>query len=277
MGFLGIAAPGGVLARLGGQVVGAECLFHATAGCNNGLLREMDRVRAHIGNEAFLVKALGRAHGLAGGEAQLAVGLLLQGAGGEGGHRATGGGLGLHLGHPPGLAGRGLFEGLSVLLLQKPHRQPRFDGAGVLVKVRPRGDAFASHVGEPCFKSLLMVLQPGLQVPVGTGTKGQARVLPLHQKAHRHGLHPSGGEAVGHLFPQQGREGIAHQAIQHTAHFLGLHQVLVKITGLCQRPVNGLLGDLVKHQPLHRNLGLEQLQQVPTDGFPFPVFISGQE
>ena len=121
------------------------------------------------------------------------------------------------------------------------------------------------------------MLQLGFQVPVGAGAKGQARALPLHQKPHRHGLHPPGGEAVGHLFPQQGREAVPHQAIQHPARFLGLHQVLVKVTGMGQRPVDGLPCDLVKHQALHRHLGLEQFQQVPTDGFPFPVFVGGQK
>ncbi len=132
-------------------------------------------------------------------------------------------------------------------------------------------------MGEPRLEHLLPVLQPGLQIPVGAGPEGQARALPLHQQPHRYGLHPSGREAVGHLFPQQGREGVAHQAIQHTARLLGLHQVLVKVARVRQRPVDGLPGDLVEHQALHRNLGLEQLQQVPAYGFPLPIFIGGQK
>ena len=56
----------------------------------DGLLRQVDRVGPHVGDEAALVQPLGRAHRVAGAEPQLAVGFLLQRRGGERRRRAAG-------------------------------------------------------------------------------------------------------------------------------------------------------------------------------------------
>ena len=51
-----------------------------------------------------------------------------------------------------------------------------------------------------------------------------------------------------------------------------MDELHVELTGVVQSSRDGLFGDLVKHHPLHRHLGCEQLQQVPADAFAFPVF-----
>src|SRR5204863_7820102 len=64
----------------------------------NGLLRQGHRVGTHVGDVAAFVEILGDRHGALGGEAELATCFLLQGRGTEGGVRAAGVRLGLHLG-----------------------------------------------------------------------------------------------------------------------------------------------------------------------------------
>ena len=56
-----------------------------------------------------------------------------------------------------------------------------------------------------------------------------------------------------------------------------MNKLHVQITGLIQSFADGFFGDLVKHHPLHRNLGGQQLQQVPADAFPFAIFVRGQQ
>ncbi len=43
-----------------------------------------------------------------------------------------------------------------------------------------------------------------------------------------------------------------------------------------QSLLDGFFRDLVKHQPMHRHLGLQQFMKMPTDGLPFAVFVRRQ-
>ena len=56
-----------------------------------------------------------------------------------------------------------------------------------------------------------------------------------------------------------------------------MDQLHVQIAGLVQSLADGFLGDLVEHHPLDRNLGCQQLQQVPADAFALPVFVRRQQ
>ena len=56
-----------------------------------------------------------------------------------------------------------------------------------------------------------------------------------------------------------------------------MHQLHVELTGLIQCLADRLLGDLVKHHPLDRHLGGEQLQQMPADALPFAVLVRGEQ
>ena len=46
---------------------------------------------------------------------------------------------------------------------------------------------------------------------------------------------------------------------------------------MLQGVLNCLLGDLVKHQPLDRDRGLEHLEQVPGDGLALAILIGGEQ
>ena len=99
----------------------------------------------------------------------------------------------------------------------------------------------------------------------------------MHQQADGDGLNPAGAQAPSHLFPEERREGVAHQAIQDAPRFLGMDKLHVELAGLLQGSPDGFLGDLVEHHPLDRNLRVQELQQVPADGLTFPVFVGREE
>ena len=277
MGLLGIAAFGGVLARLRAEVIGAVLIAHAAAGCRNRLLAEMHRVGAHVGDVAALIQALGCAHRFASGKAQFAVGLLLQGAGGEGRSRPAGGGFFLNVGHRPGFAIDGLQQPLGIGFAEQLDLGAGLDGTSALIEIAAGGNALTSQMAELGFKTDALMLQLGLEIPVAAAAEGTPGPLPLHQQPHRHRLHAAGREPPGHLLPEQRRNRVAHQAIENAPGFLGMHQLHVELAGLAQGALDRLFGDLVEHHALHRHLGVQQLQQVPADRFPFAVFIGCEQ
>ena len=130
MGFLSVFHLRGVDARLVRNVVGTIELGSLVASRVNGLLRQGHRVGTHVGDVAAFVEILGDRHGALGGEAELATCFLLQGRGTEGGVRAAGVRLGLHLGDGE----RSLFKGL------------RDSGRGNFVKAAHAGNEVAVGV-----------------------------------------------------------------------------------------------------------------------------------
>jgi hypothetical protein len=95
----------------------------------------------------------------------------------------------------------------------------------------------------------------------------------------RHGLHAAGGEAAAHFVPQQRRDLVAHQPVQHAARLLRVHQVDVDLAGF-SKPSDGLLGDLVEHHAVELRAAVlffrELFLQVPADGFAFAVRVGRQ-
>ncbi|CAI8209446.1 MAG: Uncharacterised protein [Prochlorococcus marinus str. MIT 9313] len=56
-----------------------------------------------------------------------------------------------------------------------------------------------------------------------------------------------------------------------------MDQLHVEISGLIKSLSNGFFGDLVKHHPLDRHFGSQQLQQMPADAFALSIFVSCQQ
>ena len=123
---------------------------------------------------------------------------------------------------------------------------------------------------------------------LGTGTGGEHRRdaegalavevedLPFtfHDDADRDALHTACAQARLNLAPEHGAELITHQAIQHTAGLLGIHEVDIDLARVGDGLHHRRLGDLVEGDALH--LAVRQFQrflQVPADGFPFAVFV----
>ena len=84
-------------------------------------------------------------------------------------------------------------------------------------------------------------------VQYSTGIEGADFRLAVHDQAQRHGLHASGGKPPADLVPQQRRNLVAHQAVQHAARLLRVHQVLVDFAGMLERGLDRLRRDFVEH------------------------------
>ncbi len=57
---------------------------------------------------------------------------------------------------------------------------------------------------------------------------------------------------------------------------MSLHQARIDLPRAAERLLDGVFGDLVKHQPVDRHFGLEQLEQVPGDRFTLAIFVRRQ-
>ena len=261
---LGLEAAGGV-----GEVLLAVADPGKLPGGGDGILGNTQGVGTHVGDQthsAFalnvhaFIQLLGNGHGPAGTHVQLAAGLLLEGAGDEGGRGGPALVLALDVADGEGgiLDGREdfvhLLLGLQLHLLL-PAPELGLEGAQV------GGDA----------------VQMGLQGPVFLGNEGPDLGLPLGHQTGGHGLDTACRQASADLLPQEGGELVAHHTVQDPAGLLGIHQVLVNVTGGRDALGDHLLGDLIEGDPLGLAVGqLQQLFQVPGNGFAFPVRVSCQ-
>ena len=276
VGLLGVLGLGLVAARLIREVIGAVALGHVAADLLQGLVGQVDRVGAHVGNQAHgpaadvhpLVELLGDAHGALGGEAELARRLLLEGGGDKGRRRVALALLALDTLDaelPPGGSDQALF-----------HRpRPGLVADGELL------DLVTLILNEPPLEGLALLGGIGEDRPVLPGLEGLDLLLALDDQAQGRALHPPGGEAAAYLLPQQGGEVEAHQVVQGTARLLGIDQVGGQLPGMGHCLLDGALGDLVEHHPVDRPLAelaaaLEQFVQVPGDGLPLPVRVRRQ-
>ena len=114
------------------------------------------------------------------------------------------------------------------------------------------------------------------QVPIRGGHECHALAFALDNQPHGNALHASSRESRTHLAPQQGRHLVAEKPIDDPARFLGSNQRVVDIARVFQGLADGLFRDFVKHQPVHGNVGLQQLAQMPANGLPFAVFVRRQ-
>ena len=215
------------------------------------LIAKPQGIGTHIGNEAqgsltlhiyAFVELLGDHHGLLGSHVQLPGSLLLQGRGGEG---RCGGPLLLrllHVGNGEGLAGNIGNDSIGLgLILQLP-----FLFLTIIM----------GHKGA----GLLQPVQRHIKAPVFLWLEGPDLLLPVHHHPGGNALDTSGGKPSANLFPQQGRELIAHDPVQNPAGLLGIHQVIVDIPGMLDGVLDHLLGDLVEGDPV--GLLLRELQEL---------------
>src|SRR6266566_6256063 len=199
VGFLRVAGPGLVPARLGQRVVPAVVLLDEL--CDLAERRVSDRhgVRPHVGDQAGrslagqvepLVEPLGERHGLAGAEPELASGFLLERRGRERRRRRA---LPLLLLHPDDPVG-GPAEPLGVLrgVSLGPEEQSLLVGTG--------GELALGDLGEPCEERLLDVLggEPDVDAPVFDRHERVDLALALDDQPHGHGLDAAGGQARLH-------------------------------------------------------------------------------
>lgn len=143
-----------------------------------------------------------------------------------------------------------------------------------IVEVTTQGNALAVDGGQAGVELLLSIalrLQGSGQVPILSRDERHALTLALDDDAGSNGLHAADGQARHDLLPQNRGHLVAVEAVKDAAGFLGIDEVLVELTGVFCRLQDGGLGDLVEDHSAHRDLGLENLEQVPSDGFALAV------
>ena len=262
--------------RLIGQIFLAVLRAHQFARRLDRHAGQIGRVGTHISNVPVLVQALRHLHRPPGREAELAVGFLLQRAGCE---RRVGLGrvwlifqrshFELAVLQARGQVGRGLFVHLQECGV--------FELAGGRVEILARRNAAPVDRDQLGAELLLVSLGKAAdQVPIGGRTEGHPQSLALDDQPHGHALHPAGRQLGPHFAPQQRRNFVAVQPVDNPPRFLSFDQVAVDLPRMLERFLDGLFGDFVKHQPMDRHLGLEQLIEMPTDRFPLAVFVRRQ-
>ena len=279
VGFLRVAGPGLVPARLGQRVMPAVVLLDELRDLAERRVRDRHGVRPHVGDQAGrplagqvepLVEPLGERHGLAGAEPELASGLLLERGGRERRRRRALPLLLLHADDPVG----GPAEPLGVLLGVSlgPEEQPLLVGTG--------GELALGDLGEPCEERLVDVLggEPDVDAPVLDRNESIDLALPLHDEAHGHRLDATGGQARLDPLPQERRDLVADESIEDPPGLLGVEELHVDRPRVREGLEDGVPGDLGEGHALRtRGLHAQEGRHVERDGLPLTVVVGRED
>ena len=290
VGLLGVPGPGRVRAHALVVLVPVAPPDEA-GGVRERLAAEAHGVGAHIGDQAFpvapaqvdpLVELLGERHGAPGGHAQHRARELLQGRGDEGWGRAANRLLLLHAADAPGTPRHRLpgdARGGGLVQHHDVAAAPWLPGPGV--EVLAGGDGLAAGLDEVGGEagSLRIVPGPkgGSHTPVRRGLEPLPLLLPLDQQAEGRALDAAGAQLPPHPLPQHRGERVPEQAVEHAAGFLGANQLLVHPARVGEGGLDGRARDFVEGDALHGNTGLQDLNQVPTDGLALPVLVGRED
>jgi hypothetical protein len=208
-----------------------------------------------------LVEGLRDLHGALGAEVEVARRVLLELRGGVGRRRVA-----------PLLAPRDLVDPVARALEISAHLRR---GLAVLNLELP---AIAAG-GEPRDeRGVLRAGEADAHVPVLLGDERLDLALAIDDEAERHRLHPPGRQAEGELRPDQRRDVVAHDPVEHAPGALGVVEVLVELARVAHALIDAALGDLVELDPLHLEPGaLDLLGDVERDRLAFPIGVGGEQ
>ena len=144
----------------------------------------MHRVGPHVGDEPPFVQPLSAAHGFPRRQAQLAVGFLLEGAGGERRYGTTHRRFLLHRLHPPIGTAHLISQCAGVILTEESDGTALLQGTRGLIKIMTGGNLLPPQMTELGFKGAAGMAELCLQIPVTAAAEGPTGTLPLHQQAH---------------------------------------------------------------------------------------------
>src|SRR4029077_1123727 len=226
-----------VIVRLLRQVIGTEAFRNQFAHLLQRIVRDVHGIGAHVGNQrdgAFLAKLhafvepLRQAHGALRGVAQAVVSSLLQLRRRERRRR---------------VAPLFLLRYRSNLPLGLAHRRDDL----VRRFLVPNLDVLALVLAQLGFKDgRLARVQHCVDRPILLRHKRAYQLFPLDNQAQRDRLHAPCGQSAPYLVPQQGRNFVAHDAVQHASRLLRVHQVAVHLPRLLKRRANRLRRNLVE-------------------------------
>ena len=119
---------------------------------------------------------------------------------------------------------------------------------GVRLGLRVDFNVLALIFGELCFERRWFPRgQHRVDRPVFHRDERANIQLAIHNQAQRHRLHASGGKTPAHLVPEQRRNFVADEAVQHAARLLRVHQVFVDLAGMLERRLDRFGRDFVEH------------------------------
>ena len=228
------------------------------------LLADAQRVGTHIGDQAHgalagdvhaLVELLGDRHGAARGHVELAAGLLLERGGGE---RRGGRAL--------------LVRALDAL--DREHRALRVGDDRVDLLAGGGLELLAVFAVIVRGEGLMARLVEELRVerPVFLGLEALDLLFALVHHARGDGLHTARGKTAAHLLPKERGQLVAHDAVEHAARLLRVHEVLVDLARARDALLHDVLRDLVEgHAPGLLIVQVEQILEMPRDGFALAV------
>ena len=122
----------------------------------------------------------------------------------------------------------------------------------------------------------------GFDGPVFVGAEGFDLGFAVAHETQRHRLHAPGRLRARKLAPQHRRQREADEIVEGAARQIGFDQRPVDLARLCERGKDRLLGDGVEghtfdvHAFLDGFLLLEDLEQMPGDGFAFAIRVGRQ-
>jgi hypothetical protein len=76
------------------------------------------------------------------------------------------------------------------------------------------------------------------------------QAFAFHDEPHGHALHAPGGKAVADLAPEERREFVAHEPVEHAPRLLGVHEIDVERARMFERSRIAFFRDLVKRDAL---------------------------
>ena len=262
------------LGQAGGSAV---ALDDHIAQLGDRVLRQVHGVGTHVGDQTdglaadvdTFIQLLRRAHRALGGEAELAVAVLLQ------------------RGRREWRAGRAL----ALLLLDLGDLQAaarrfgdrplgRFGSA--FVAERELLDLDAIELEQAGAERGAVLFGAGVERPVFLRLERADLFLAFADQAQCRALHAAGRQARADLAPQQRRQVEADQIVECAARLLGVDQILGDIAAFLDRALHFPWRDLVEHDALDRlvldqPLLFQMLEQVPGNRFAFAIRVGSEE
>ena len=273
MRLLGSLGLGVELLGLGREILVAVAVHDGGTNRTDRLLREVGRVGTHVGDVTVLVELLRGRHRARRRHAELAVGLLLHRAGGEG---RIGRVLCLAPLHTLDGDGRPLecrSERLGCRAIEQQRGLGR-EQARLLVEVLARCDSLAIDGVEVGVEANLAMLELRLEVPVGGHLEVETLALPHDEEANGNALDAAGRlGGLANLAPEDGRHLEAGEPVEDAPRLLRVDPLHVELTRVGEGAPDGLLRDFVEDHPLDGHLGLELVEEVPADGLSLAVFV----
>ena len=277
------------LRTLGGGAVDARLLCYGLGPIKfrSLLAGSLDRLRGqgrgvgtHVGDEARLVQGLSGAHRRGSVPVELAGSFLLQRRSGEGRCGATAVGLLLNR------IDRGITRGLERCGEERRRMGVQVEGlvlgglrgeTTVFIEIGTGCNGTIIDVRNLCAKRLARSGKLGIDRPILCAHMRHAVALAINNQARCDRLHAARRQGGTNLAPEQRRDLVTVKTVKDSTSFLGVDKVGVKLASIVQSALDRFLRDFVEDHAAHGNLGLEDLEKVPSDSLTFAVLISCQE